>query len=193
MKRIATLVAGGTLILAPAAALAAGNAPHLETRHGQWVGPYEGAQIGLNQSSAAGLDTQSSLTGGVLGGYNAALPLQGAASPLILGGDVFANFNGKGDHNYGVSYGSNQIGVDLMGGIPLGQRHDFLPYVKLGMGNLSATGDLGGSEVSARIGVGAQFKISPVLALQAQWMHQDADHITNDNFTVGLNYQFSVE
>lgn len=192
MKTTATLMAGAMLLLAPVAALAAGNGPRLETHHGQWTGPYVGAQIGFNQSSASGLDTQTSLTGGALGGYNVALPLQGSRAPLILGADVFAEFNGQADHNHGVRYGTNDIGVDALAGLPLGYRHEFLPFVKVGMGNLSGTGDLGGSATSARIGVGAAFKIQPNLALQAQWMHQDGDHVTNDNFTVGINYQFSL-
>lgn len=190
MRRIASLAAGGMLILAPALSFAA---PTLITQHGQWVGPYVGAQIGLNQSSAYSLNSQTSFTGGVLGGYNVALPTTGNATPFILGGDVFAEFNGQSTHNNGVNYGSNVIGADFLAGYPVGFKRELLPYVKVGMGDLSGTGDLGGSSVSARIGLGAQFKLTPDLAVQAQWMHQNGNHITNDNFTVGLNYQFSVQ
>lgn len=191
MRKTSFLLAGSALVLAPTLALA--NPGGLRTEPSQWSGPYVGGQIGFNQSSAYDLDTQTSLTGGVLGGYNIAVPTNGVAAPFVLGGDVFAEFNGQSTHDHGVDYGSNVVGVDFMAGYPLGYQRQFLPYVKVGVGDLSATGDLGGSDTSARVGLGAQYKLRPDLAVAAQWMHQDARHITNDNFTVGLNYQFSLQ
>jgi opacity protein-like surface antigen len=55
---------------------------------------------------------------------------------------------------------------------------------------LSATGDLGGSEVGARIGLGAEYRMNSQLDLVARWRHQDAGHITIDHFTLGVNYHF---
>lgn len=158
----------------------------------QWAGPYVGAQLGLNQSSAYDLGSRDSLTGGILGGYNFAVPTNSTAAPFIVGGDAFAEFNSQSTHNHSVDYGSNAFGVDFKAGYPLGAERNFLPYVKVGIGDLSATGDLGGSSTSARVGLGAEYRIRPHLALNGQWMHQDAGHITNNNFTVGVNYEFST-
>jgi len=190
MKAATWVLAGSLLTAVPALALAR---PGGDADSYHWVGPYVGAQLGFNQSSAYNLDTQDSLTGGVLGGYNFAVPTNSTAAPFIVGGDVFAEFNTQATHNDAVDYGSNVVGVDFMGGYPLGVERNFLPYVKVGVGDLSATGDLGGSDTSARIGLGAEYRLRPHLAVDAQWMHQDARHITNDNFTVGLNYRFSLQ
>lgn len=194
MKTTCTaLLAAGGLLCAPGLALAAGYDPGA----GFWSGPYAGGQIGLNQASADHLSTETALTGGVHGGYNFAVPVNGPYSPLILGGDVFVDFNGETTHSPDrnpfvgtVSYGSNVYGVDFMGGVPLGISRQWLPYLKVGFGTVDGTGDLHGSDTSARIGLGVQYHWLPDFGLVAQWMHQDADTITNDNFTVGLDYHF---
>jgi len=190
MKQRPLFLATGVLVLAPVLAWAG---PEVNTVPSQWAGLYAGAQLGLNQSNAYDLDTRTSLTGGVSAGYNVALPISTASAPVIVGGDVFAEFNGQSTHNRDVTYGSNVVGVDLMAGYPVGLGRDLLPYLKVGLGDVSATGDLSNSNTSARIGLGAQYRLGPDLAAQAQWMHQDAGHISNDNFTVGLNYQFSLQ
>lgn len=176
----------------PALALAAGPGGVSPGLAGQWLGPYAGAQFGFNNSSASGLDSEVGIGGGVLLGYNTFAPLSGLAQPVVLGGDFFGEFNGQEIHRAGITYGSNVFGVDLLVGYPTGLRGRILPFLKFGFGLLSATGGRGGSEVSARIGLGAEFRMNPQLGLVAQWMHQDADHITNDNFTLGINYHFRV-
>lgn len=189
MRKSVLLISTGCILFT--SALAATSA-HAALRRDQWTGPYVGAQLGLDQSSAYDLDTQTSLAGGVSGGYNLAVPLQGMVAPVILGGDVFATFNGQATHNGYVDYGSNAVGVDFMAGYPLGFEQKFLPYVKLGVGDLSGTGALGGSATSVRVGLGAEYKLRPRLALTAGWMHQDADGITNDNVMFGVDYSFGL-
>lgn len=189
MKTMTCLLAGSLLAAVPALACARSG---VDSDAYQWTGPYVGAKLGVNHSSAYGLNTQDSLTGGVLGGFNFAVPTRSTAAPFILGGDAFAEFNAQSTHNDSVDYGSNAVGVDFMAGYPLGVERNFLPYVKVGVGDLSATGDFGGSNTSARVGLGAEYQLRPHLALDGQWMHQDAHHITNENFTVGLNYEFSM-
>ena len=118
------------------------------------------------------------------------MPASGLQSPIILGGNFFAEFNGQATHDHGVSYGSNVYGMDFLAGYPLGATRELMPYIKVGFGQLNATGDLGGDETSARFGVGAELHLRSRLGVYGQWMHQDAAHITNDNFTVGLNFHF---
>lgn len=187
MKNIAVLIPVGVLMLAPVVAAAQ---QHMGDVGDQWTGPYVGGELGLNQSSAYDLDTQTSLAGGVKGGYNLAVPLRGSIAPVILGGDVFATFNSQATHNGSVDYGSNVVGVDFKAGYPLGYAGKFLPYVKLGVGDLSGTGALGGSATGLRVGLGAEYKLRPRIALTAEWMHEDANHITNDNVMFGVNYRF---
>lgn len=184
MTSFRSSLAAGLFLAVPLSAWAmpapyAGNTP--------WTGPYIGAHAGINQSSASGLNTQDSLTAGLSGGYRLALA-NGGANPIILGGDVFADLNAQATHNANVSYGSNVVGVDLMAGYPLGGNQAWLPYVKLGLGNLQATGDLGGSDIGGRLGIGVKYHLQPRLFVGAQWMSQDANSITNDNFTVGIDY-----
>lgn len=194
MKRLRRIVvvAAASLVL-PAAAWAAGPGGAGHGLAGQWLGPYAGAQFGFNDSSAAGLDTQLGLDGGILLGYNGSVALSGVPQPVVVGANFFGEFNSQETHNGFFSYGSNVFGVDFMAGYPLGMRGQLLPFLKIGFGSLSGTGDAGGSEVGARIGLGAEYRLGPQLGLVGQWMHQDAAGITNDNFTVGVNYHFRID
>lgn len=174
-------------------ALAIAATPALAATPDFWAGPYLGGQIGLNEADASGLSTETALTGGVVGGYNLAVPIGGPYSPMILGGGVYAEFNGQTTHSpHGVNFGSNAYGFDFLAGLPIGVQRQWLPYVKVGVGTVEANGDLGGSDTSARIGLGAEYHWTPHMSLSAQWMHQDADRITNDNFTVGIRYHFGT-
>lgn len=188
-KTLITLLAGGLLAVAPALASADS---YSNAENSQWVGPYLGAQFGFDESSADQVDSQASISGGVLGGYNGAVATGDTTAPIIVGGDLFAEFNGQASHNHNVNYGSNTVGVDALAGYPLGINRKLLPYVKVGLADVSGTGDRGGNDIGPRIGVGVGYHFAPHLVAAAQWMHQSADHITNDVFTLGLNYQFSM-
>ncbi|OBS10548.1 hypothetical protein Thpro_020264 [Acidihalobacter prosperus] len=177
-------MAAGLLLALPVSALAM-PAPYAGAT--PWTGAYIGAHAGINQSSASGLNTENSLTAGISGGYRMALA-NSTAAPIILGGDVFADLNAQATHNANVSYGSDVVGVDLMAGYPVGEDQALLPYVKVGLGNLQATGDLGGSDIGGRLGIGIKYHLRPRLSLGVQWMTQDANSISNDNFTVGVDY-----
>lgn len=191
MNRTNRMTAVAALSLLPCLVFAAGPRPVSQgTGVNQWVGPYVGAQFGFNDSSAAGLNSEIGIDGGFNLGYNTALPLRGVPQSVVVGGNFFGEFNSQETHNAGVTYGSNVFGVDFLAGYPMGAGGSILPFLKFGFGSLSGTGDVGGSEVGARIGLGAELRMSPQLGLVGQWMHQDADRITNDNFTIGVNYHF---
>lgn len=189
MKSIRSRIVAGMLLALPLPALAASSS-YIGAGL-PWTGPYIGAHAGINESSAGGLSTENALTAGITGGYRVALNTS-TPQPIIVGGDVFADLNAQATHNYNVSYGSNVIGVDVMAGYPLGVNRALLPYVKVGLGDLQATGDLGGNDVGGRFGLGVKYHIQPRLAVGAQWMTQSADSISNDNFTVGVDYALSM-
>ncbi|HEU0196570.1 MAG TPA: porin family protein [Nevskiaceae bacterium] len=176
--------AGCTLACAPALALAA-QAPGA----GYWAGPYIGGELGLNDASGDHVSSSTAFTVSPHIGYNAAVPLRGAFSPLILGADFFGEFNTETDHGP-AHFGSNVFGVDFLAGMPIGTQRRLMPYVKLGFGDLVGTGDLDGSDTSLRVGVGAEYHLQRNWGLRLQWIHQDADHITNNNFTAGVDYHF---
>lgn len=163
-----------------------------------WTGPYAGGQIGINEAGGAGISSETALTGGLYLGYNAAIPIQASYSPLILGADAFVELNGQtthvvtGFHPVATDFGSDTYGIDALAGLPVGINRRIMPFLKLGFGTIDGTGDLIGSDTNVRIGLGAEYRLDRDLGITAQWMHQDADRITNDNFTVGLNYRFSA-
>lgn len=195
------ILAGLGLTVVPVASMAA-------TTYGQntaqsdniafWTGPYAGGQIGINEVGGAGISTETAFTGGFDLGYNAAVPIQGAYSPIIVGADAFIELNSQTTHiitgfrPVATDFGSDVYGVDALAGLPIGRSRRIMPYVKLGFGTIDGTGDLIGSDTNVRIGVGAEYRLDHDLGLTAQWMHQDADRITNDNFTVGVAYRFGT-
>lgn len=186
---VAALVA-----LVPAAAYAAdplGLSPPAAER---WAGPYIGGQVGVNNTSATGLSNENAFDGGLSLGYNTAVGAAGLDSPAILGTDFFTEFNSEEVHSNNVSYGSNVLGMDFLAGYPLGKARQLMPYIKFGFGDINATGDLSGrgSGVGARVGAGIELWMNPGLGLVAQWIHQTGNSLTNDNFTVGVNYHFGL-
>lgn len=182
------------LVLVPTAACAAdllGLSPPAAQR---WAGPYVGGQVGVNNTSATGLSNENAFDGGLSLGYNTVASAPGLKSPAILGADFFTEFNSEEIHSSDVSYGSNVLGMDFLAGYPLGKARQLMPYIKFGFGDINATGDLSGrgSGVGARVGTGIELWMNPGLGLVAQWIHQTGNGITNDNFTVGVNYHFGM-
>lgn len=95
-----------------------------------WTGPYAGAQLGLNASSLNNVNNSSAVSYSIGPhiGYNLVLPLSGLPSPLILGADVFATFNGESDHlHHRANFGSHVYGMDALVGMPLGVQRRFMP------------------------------------------------------------------
>lgn len=190
------LLLSGTCACVPGIALAA--TPTAATSY--WTGPYVGGQIGLNDASADGLDSQVSLTVGPHAGYNVALPLRalGQYSPLIVGADVFADFNGQSTHSRlgsagsRVAFGSNVYGAEVLAGLPLGAQHQIMPYAKMGVGIVIPTGDRNGTGANFRIGFGTEYRLRSNLGVTAEYSHQDGGSITSNNFTVGMNYHFGT-
>lgn len=192
MADLSKTMVAAALALTPLAGFAAGNHSMLHGTGSKWAGPYVGGQVGINDSSAAGATSNEiAFSGGASLGYNKALQPAGGGTPAIVGADFFTEFNSQATHSSGADYGSNALGIDFLAGYPLGNTQQLMPYVKVGFGDINATGDLAGAgDVGARIGVGAELWLAPAMGLVAQWMHQDSGGIANDNFTVGMNFHF---
>ncbi|HEX5313841.1 MAG TPA: porin family protein [Gammaproteobacteria bacterium] len=180
----------GGLLLTPLAALAVGGPMS------GWTGAYVGAQAGLNNVSSDQTSSENAVTLGLLGGYDAQV-----SDHFVLGGDVFYNWNRKKDHSIDncigpctTNYGTNVYGVDLRLGFPIGTSGGIMPYVKGGYGRANGTGDLSGDSNAWRYGAGIEFRPGDFLGLTLQYMHQnfgsDSDDLTNDNYTVGVNFHF---
>lgn len=174
------------LLLCPAAAPAAG--PH------RWGGVYAGVQLGANNTA---LDNFESATGLTLAGY--AGYMYPFMQHFVLGGDVFYEWNQQRTHNlnFGGSakFGTNVYGADVSFGFPLGATGSYMPYAKVGYGWANGTGQLGGSGNAVRYGAGFEWRLSDVLGLNFQFMHQNFGSsnqgLINNNWTVGANWHFN--
>lgn len=187
MKSVAGSVLLGAAVCLCTPALA--SAAVLGGNAGFWAGPYIGVEGGLNHASGDYTDSALAFTYTPHVGYNAALPVFGSRHPVILGADFFAELNSEADHQNG-RFGSHVYGVDALAGLPVGFGQRWMPYFKLGFGDLNGTGDLRASATAVRYGAGAEYQLLHHLGATAQWVHQDAVHVTNNDFTVGLDYHF---
>lgn len=157
-----------------------------------WTGLYAGGQVGLNDSSADHTDSSLAFAISPHIGFNLPLPVNSRYSPLILGADFFFDHNGSVDHGAPghPHFGSDVYGVDFLAGIPLGVQRRIMPYAKIGFGDVNGTDDSNEDDVGFRVGLGAEYHLRRNWGLTAEWMHQDSNSITNDNFMVGMNYHF---
>ena len=114
-------------------------------------------------------------------------------SGYSLGLDGFINSNRNATHNpNGVVYGSDVYGLDVKLGLPMGK---WLPYAKLGYARTAANHDLDTfSGNGAHLGLGAEYKFAPQWSVAGEFTSATAksngDKMTNNNFTLGINYYF---
>ncbi|GGP25938.1 OmpA family protein [Silvimonas amylolytica] len=164
-----------------------------------FTGFYAGGKAGVNLSRLTGntLDTtqEATATGGLEAGYNAEI-----ARDIILGVDAFYDYNGKTDHDfkqypdYYAHFGSQVYGADLK----LGMQFDkLMPYAKVGYAWTDPSGDVEGRVGGLHAGLGVEYKLTPNLGLTGEWTMARAkddygSKLTNNNFTLGLNYYFGV-
>lgn len=184
MKRIRLMSFAG-LVLAPALAFAAPPA--------DWTGAQVGAQVGWTQTNVDGFSSENALSLGVQGGYNFQFNRH-----IVVGGDVFYNWNQKKDHSFAgggsANFGSNVYGVDGLVGFPVGEGGRFMPYLKVGYGHLEGSGDASGSDNAWRYGAGLQWRMDTPVSFYVQYMHQkfgsSSGNWKNDTFALGASYHF---
>lgn len=162
-----------------------------------WTGWYVGAQLGVNSNSYDGFGSSSALAQELTGGYNYRLN-----SNLVIGGSLYATWNTDTDHSvnsmpgYSANYGSRGFGAEFMAGFAVGS---FLPYLKVGYGHLSISGNLSGSASSARYGAGVMWRVTGNSGVLLQYMYQKVNipnslgngDFKNGNLTLGYNWFFN--
>ena len=192
MKRSLLLTCAGVLACLPLMAQAQDSNPY-----DGWTGWHAGIQLGVNHNSYDGFGSSNAMTTTLEGGYEYRAGLH-----LVLGGSLFSDWNSDTSHDVrgfpGVSanFGSHVYGVDFMAGFPV---NNFLPFVKLGYGHVSLSGDLSGSDNSARYGAGVIWRLDPNSGVVFQYMYQKATipnaasngDFKNGNLTVGYDWFFS--
>ncbi len=193
MKRLLLVSCAAALAMMPLFAHAQGSSGSFDS----WTGWRAGIELGLSHNSYDGYASANTFATGMELGYDYQLNQH-----LVLGGNLFSEWNNDTSHKLSsfpalnVNYGSRAYGVDGLIGFPV---NNFLPYVKLGYGHVSITGDLNGSDKSMRYGVGVFMRIDPHSALVVQYMYQKASipnalgngDFKNGNLTVGYNWFFN--
>ncbi len=192
MKRLLLVSCAAALVMTPLFARAQDSGSF-----NRWTGWRAGLQLGMNSNSYDGYESSSTFTTGMEIGYDFRLNRH-----LVLGGNLYSEWNNDTNHKLSsfpvlnVNYGSRAYGVDGLIGFPV---NNFLPYVKLGYGHVSITGDLYGSDNSMRYGVGLFMRLDSHSALAVQYMYQKASipnvmgngDFKNGNLTVGYNWFFN--
>ena len=193
MKRLLLVTSAIVLMAVPYVARAQG----MDGPYDSWTGWYAGLELGLNHNSYDGYGASNSMTTTLEGGYD-----YRANMHLVVGGDLYSEWNSDTNHNLdafpnlNVNYGSRSYGADFLFGFPV---NNFLPYIKLGYGHVSISGDLNGSNNSMRYGLGAIWRINPSSGVLLQYMYQKASipntlgngDFKNGNLTVGYNWYFN--
>lgn len=175
------------ILAAVASALALGSfaAPTAMAQTTNWTGPYVGARVGINNAEIDPFDSESTFTGGVQAGYD-----------MNLGGPV-VGVEGSVDFNSETEFGPLEIGSNIWGisgklGVDMGQM---MPYGKLGWAYTNLSGDSDEGEGGLTGGLGLEYKMMPNASLKGEWTYNNAEffedtEVTNNAFTVGVNFRF---
>jgi len=180
-----------TITIALAAALLSISVAQASEFDGGWIG----AKAGTDRSHVSGantLDTQPAKTYGIEGGNNWNM------GSYLLGLDGFISSNRDATHTAGGTitgsavYGSDVYGLDAKLGLPVG---NWLPYAKLGYARTAANHDLNAfSGNGAHLGLGLEYKFAPHWSVAGELTSATAksngEKMTNNNFTLGINYYF---
>ncbi len=163
----------------------------------EFDGMFIGGKVGVNNSSISGTPTVSSKNSSTFGieeGYNWDM------GSYLLGADFFVDMNQKTTHAVSPvgtqgSYGSSSMGLDLKLGLPSGH---WMPYAKMGWDRTTGTVAYANAAFKytnhLHLGAGVEYKFNPNWSVAVEWTRTGskatAATLTNDNFTVGLNYYF---
>jgi outer membrane immunogenic protein len=170
MKAVKTFLAG----MALAASALAHAQPTQQQLIDDFSGPYIGAKVGVNVSSASGsIDKPSHTTffPGLVAGYGFNV------GPVVLGAEVFTDF-----HHGSATFKDG--GIDAKIGYPINQ---FMPYARLGM-----TTDWPSDRF--HYGVGVEYRFTKNVSMFSEWTADSGSAYNtswkNNSFTIGANYRF---
>jgi len=157
----------------------------------EFDGMYIGGKAGLNRSNISGASTASkenTTTMGFEEGYNWDM------GGFLLGGSLFVDMNQKAVRTAApVNSGSSTLGLDAKLGLP---SNSLMPYVKLGWDRTTGTGAFPASQFKytnhLHMGVGVEYKLADNWGVAGEWTNSASkvagSKLTNDNFTINLNY-----
>ncbi len=186
-----------TISIAVAAALLSMGAAQASEFDGMFIG----GKIGANSSNITGAVTANKKTSAVYGieeGYNWDM------GSFLVGGAFFLDLNQKAGHNMtGLGgpttgeYGSASMGLDVKLGLPTGE---WMPYAKVGWDRTTGTAVFGANSFKytnhLHLGFGVEYKLNTNWSVAGEWTRTGSKAtnatLTNDNFTVGLNYYFGA-
>ena len=190
MKAFRHIALLASLLLAPAIAFAAPG--------GNWTGGHLGVLLGGNRASSDFTGTEMAFTANLMAGYDFQL-----AEHFVLGVDGFYEWNNNKTHDLdhctntcSIRFGSRVYGLSGRAGFPVGSSNQFMPYVRVGYGWYSLSGDLSNDDSSPRYGVGFEWMSNTgTVSLLIQYTHQKLDlansgSIKNNNFSIGANFFF---
>ncbi len=168
----------------------------------EFDGFFIGGKVGVNRSSVSGIPYAANGTTSTFGleeGYNWDM------GNFLIGADFFVDFNQKSSHISSglpgvtaINYGSSSVGLDMKLGLPSGS---WMPYAKIGWDRTTGTSVYPPNASfkytnHLHLGAGVEYKLTPNLGLAVEWTRTaskaTAATLTNDNFTVGLNYYFGA-
>lgn len=164
-----------------------------------WSGWRAGIELGINHNAYDGFQSSNAFEQTLEFGYDYRINYQ-----LVVGGDVYGDWSSNTSHAVNSSPGSNAdfgsrgYGVDGLLGFPV---NNFMPYVKLGYGQVSLTGDWSGSDTGIRYGAGLIWRLDVHSGLLVQFTYQKVSipgnpgnpgngDFKNTNLTVGYNWFF---
>ncbi|GGP22672.1 OmpA family protein [Silvimonas iriomotensis] len=160
-------------------------------------GFFFGLNSGINTSKTKGdfsTGSSSTYTGGAEFGYNAQWD-----STWLLGLSGFFDGIAKSDHDGPINgeqskYGANLGGADVKLGY---QMNNWLPYLKLGFGRLSGSGQSNDFAANGlHGGAGLEYKLAPHWGLAGEWTamapSSNGTKFQSNSFTLNLNYYFGT-
>ena len=171
MTGMKTLLASAAIALSAAAQAQ----PTQQQLIDDFSGPYVGAKLGVNVSSASGATnkpTHTTIFPGFVAGYGF------NAGPVVLGAELFADL-----HHGSATFKDG--GIDAKIGYPIGR---FMPYVRLG----AVAPDWHTSRFN--YGLGVEYMAMKNVSLFSEWTRDSCNaydtHWTNNSFVIGANYRF---
>lgn len=165
--------------------------PEQEQRE-MFQGSYFGGRVGVNNSTATGANSapaESTIAYIVQGGY-----IQTGRNiklgDSIIGVGAYADMHGYEKHKNEIRYGVFSYGLNAKFGRPI---DNWLPYVKVGYGHNSGTGDLSQvRQAGVNKSIGLEYNLNLNWGLVAEYKFNNFGNKTatihNKTFMFGFNY-----
>jgi OOP family OmpA-OmpF porin len=181
-----------TMAVALLAALSAATVAAASEFDGSYIGGRIGAVHSTFGTANLGDLGSDSSTIGLDAGHN------WMARSYLLGVDAFADYNSGATDSNNNSVSSHGYGADLKAGLPL---NNWLPYVRLGYGQLSGSLPTASPTTSPSAGgfhggLGMEFKFAPHWGANAEFLTSygtdNGNKLNTNSLGLGLHYYFTA-